>query len=234
MPSFALASTWTDMWQTKNQQGQNNFDIGNHAGSAELFEDSNWKGAAYYKAKDYKNAYEQFQKDDSAIGLYNQANALTQSAEYDKAIESYKKAIEKRPDFEDAKDNLEIAKKLKEQKKQNQDNKNDGDDKNNQPKDEGSNNEKKDSDKPDKNGNKEKPSDNAGDKKPKDDMSDQANNGEPDDKDVQSEQEKAEQRQAQLDKKQTENMLARISDDPGGLLKQKFLRDYQRRTGGMQ
>ena len=115
-PSFAMAGTWADMWQTKDQQGQSNFDGENYSQAANTFEDSNWKGSAHYKAKDYKNAYEEFKKDDSATGLYNQGNALTQMGEYDQAIEVYKKAIEKRYDFEDAKDNMEIAEELKKTK----------------------------------------------------------------------------------------------------------------------
>lgn len=110
VPSICFASKWDDLWLTKDQQGMNYYNNGDAKKAAQTFENSNWKGASYYKAGDYQKAYQEFKKDSSAKGLYNQGNSLTQLGEYSKAIDAYKQAIEKRPDFEDAKNNLEIAK----------------------------------------------------------------------------------------------------------------------------
>ncbi|MBK2115389.1 tetratricopeptide repeat protein, partial [Francisella orientalis] len=116
LPCFCFSNKWNDLWQTRDQQGMNYYDSGNAKKAAEAFENSNWKGSSYYKAGDYQNAYQEFKKDDSAKGLYNQGNALTHMGEYKKAIDAYTKAIQKRPDFADAKNNLEVAKELDKQK----------------------------------------------------------------------------------------------------------------------
>lgn len=63
--------------------------------AAQVFENSNWKGGSYYKAGDYQKAYEEFKKDSSTKGLYNQGNSLTHLGEYAKAIDAYKQAIKK-------------------------------------------------------------------------------------------------------------------------------------------
>ena len=39
------------------------------------------------------------------------------------------------------------------------------------------------------------------------------------------------QRQKELDKKESDKLLSMIDDDPGGLLRHKFARDYQRMIG---
>ncbi|MFT5950974.1 MAG: Ca-activated chloride channel family protein, partial [Francisella sp.] len=120
LPCISQASSWSDAWQTKDQQGVSSFEAGDYKASAQAFKNYDWKGTAHYKAKEYDNAYDEFKKDSSATGLYNQGNALTQLGKYDDAIGAYNEAIEKRPDFEDAKSNLEIVKELEKQKDQNQ------------------------------------------------------------------------------------------------------------------
>ena len=79
-------------------------------------------GNAYYKAHNYEKAirmYENIHTKDvklKAYTLYNEGNAYTQLGEYEKAIEAYKNSL-KLKDDEDAKTNLEIAKKLLKKKK---------------------------------------------------------------------------------------------------------------------
>ncbi|MFC4892898.1 tetratricopeptide repeat protein, partial [Pseudofrancisella aestuarii] len=122
MPCLVLANTWNDLWQTRDQQGMSYFNSDEYKEAANSFENDQWKGAANYKAGNYQQAYNEFKKDDSPVGLYNQGNALTQMGNYSEAIEAYKEAVKQRPDFEDAKNNLEIAKELEKEKDQNQNN----------------------------------------------------------------------------------------------------------------
>lgn len=96
----------------------------NYYNNGDVKKAAQWKGGSYYKAGDYQKAYEEFKKDSSAKGLYNQGNSLTHLGEYTKAIDAYKQAVKKRPDFEDAKNNLEIAKELEKQQKQQQNSQN--------------------------------------------------------------------------------------------------------------
>ena len=279
LPCFGVASTWSDMWSTKNQQSQLDFDNGMSKEAANKFDNSKWKGAANYEAGDFKEAYNEFKKDSSATGLYNQGNALTHMGDYKGAIKAFEEAIEKCPDFGDAKANLEVAKELDKQKDQNKDDQNnddngsggDNDQGNQDKKDQKDNQDKKENDdksqSDDKKNSKDSQDNKQGDKnkyqpenKDKQDGKDQPDNkdkqdgkDQPDNKDNQGKKDDehgkgdpkdlkqgdtdkqgdspaqiGKARQKEIDDKQQNKMLAMIDDDPGGLLRNKFKRDYQK------
>ena len=122
-PSF-LQKTWQGLWQTQDQQAQQQYDQENYQSAAQQFENSQWQGSAHYKAGNYQEALDAFtqgEQSETADSLYNQGNALARMQKYEEAIEAYEQALKKNPDLQDAKDNIE---KLKEQQKQEQ-NKND-------------------------------------------------------------------------------------------------------------
>ena len=104
--------------QSKDQQGQNAFQSQQYEKASKVFQDSNWKGSAAYRNGDFETALREFQKDDSATGLYNQGNALAQLGELDKAIESYTKALEQDPSLTDAAANKKAVGNLKKQQQQ--------------------------------------------------------------------------------------------------------------------
>lgn len=122
LPQKAHAGWWQDLWQTKDQQAQQQFAEQNYSDAATTFKDPQWKGSSLYKSGDYEGALAEFQKSDSADSKFNQGNAHTRLGQLDDAIEAYKKALELDPDMEDAKKNLEVAEKLKEQQQQQQQN----------------------------------------------------------------------------------------------------------------
>lgn len=122
----ASASAWTDLWKTKDQQAKALFDQENYAEAAETFKNNNWKGSAYYKAKEFDKALEAFSKDQSAGGFYNQGNTLAQLQKIDEAIAAYEKALELNPDYEDAKINKKTLEDLKKQQEQQQQQQGDG------------------------------------------------------------------------------------------------------------
>ncbi len=62
LPCISQASIWSDAWQTKDQQGASSFEAGDYKASAQSFENTDWKGSAYYKAKEYDKAYDEFKK----------------------------------------------------------------------------------------------------------------------------------------------------------------------------
>jgi len=120
-PSF-LQKTWQDLWQTKNQRAQQQYNQKNYQDAAQLFEDSQWQGSAHYKAGNYQQALDTFtqgKQADSANSLYNQGNALAQMQKYDQAIDAYEQALKKNPDLQDAKDNLEKLKQQKQEQEKN-------------------------------------------------------------------------------------------------------------------
>ncbi|AEE23614.1 Tetratricopeptide TPR_1 repeat-containing protein [Glaciecola sp. 4H-3-7+YE-5] len=116
----ASANWWDDMWQTKNQQGQQAFQAENYNAAAEHFEDPMWRGAAAYKAQDYDAALAAFQQAKGAQARYNEGNTLAQLGKLDEAIEAYDKALEIDPAHEDAKANKALLEQQKEQQDQQQ------------------------------------------------------------------------------------------------------------------
>ncbi|MCL1115102.1 VWA domain-containing protein [Shewanella basaltis] len=114
----AQASIWQDLWQTQDQQAQSAFKQGEYAQAANTFENQQWQASAHYKAGDYQQALNGFEQDNSATGLYNQGNALMQLNDYQEAIKRYQQAIELQSPFNEAQENLALAKQLLEQQQQ--------------------------------------------------------------------------------------------------------------------
>ena len=113
---------WQNLWQTNDQQAQEQYNQEHYQDAAKQFENSQWQGSSYYKAGNYQEALDAFKKGkkaNSANSLYNQGNALAQMKEYDQAIESYEKALDKNPELQDAKDNIEKIKQLQKEQEKN-------------------------------------------------------------------------------------------------------------------
>ncbi|MFB2686284.1 VWA domain-containing protein [Shewanella mangrovisoli] len=124
VPQNAHASAWDSLWHTQEQQAMQAYQAEDYANAAQKFETPQWQGAAQYKAGEYEQALKSFEQDSSANGLYNQGNALMQLGKPDKAKERYQAALDKQPEFPQAKANLELAEKLlnQQQSQQNADN----------------------------------------------------------------------------------------------------------------
>jgi len=118
-PQQVDALEWNDLWQTADQQGQALIDD-DPAAAAEKFNDPQWRASAHYRAGNYAAAAEDFALSDTATGDYNRGNALAQSGELDAAIDAYKSALSKQPDFPQAQKNLDLLEQLKEQQEQQQ------------------------------------------------------------------------------------------------------------------
>ncbi|BDA60060.1 vWA domain-containing protein [Shewanella xiamenensis] len=126
LPQKAHANVWDSLWHTQEQQAMHAYQAEDYANAAQKFETPQWQGAAQYKAGNFEQALKTFEQDNSANGLYNQGNALMQMGKPDKAKERYQAALDKQPDFPQAKANLELAEKLldQQQSQQNADNQN--------------------------------------------------------------------------------------------------------------
>ncbi|MDO6613709.1 VWA domain-containing protein [Shewanella sp. 1_MG-2023] len=121
-PSPVMANTWDDLWQTQDQQASDTFNQAqsaeDYASAAEQFSQPLWQASAQYKAGDYENALAGFEQDNSAQGLYNQANSLMQLNKLDDAIARYQDALKQQADFPQAQKNLELAENMKQQQEQ--------------------------------------------------------------------------------------------------------------------
>ena len=97
-------------WFTPDQQGQRYFRKGQYVQAAEAFHDPMWQGTAWYRAGEFKQAAQSFARRDSAEAHYNRGNALLMHGDYDGAIASYEKALEKRREWNEAIENQNLAK----------------------------------------------------------------------------------------------------------------------------
>ena len=80
-----------------------------YAKAADVFEDPMQRGAALYRAGKFKDAAASFGQDDSAAAFYNRANALVMLGNYEEAMAGYHKALDLKPGWKEASDNLELA-----------------------------------------------------------------------------------------------------------------------------
>ena len=184
--------TWQDLWKTKDQQAQKQFNNEAYQQAAGNFENKLWQGSAHYRAGDYEQALQAFQQQETPEALYNQGNALAKLARYDEAIEAYSQVLEKNPQHSDAQANktyLEEMKKQQEQQKQDNNQEQSDDENNDQQKQENKDQENTDQNK----------------KQQKSDDQSQQNPSEQDEtENEESEQEKSQQEKEQEQKEQEE------------------------------
>ncbi|MCF7969963.1 MAG: VWA domain-containing protein [Methylococcaceae bacterium] len=250
-PEESYALEWQDLWQTKEQQAQQNYLQGDYQKAAETFTDPAWQAAAQYKANKTLTEKEKLTPATTDTGLYNQGNVLAKSGQLEKAISAYEQALKLNPDNADAQYNKEVVEKALEEQKQQQQNqeKNQDQDKKqeqeNKDQSKSGDGEQKDqqSEKPDKDTEQQdaQDSDKQDNKDPKQqppqDSQDADKSDSPADKEQQkpnetpepaaeSKQESASEAQDSEQQQANEQWLKRIPDDPSGLLKRKFLYQY--------
>ena len=97
------------LWLSADQQGQRAYDQLAFGAAADLFEDPMWMGAAAYDTGRYIDAAAAFARIPTAIAFYNRGNAQMKSFDYGKAIKSYEIAVSQAPDWQQASDNLALA-----------------------------------------------------------------------------------------------------------------------------
>jgi Ca-activated chloride channel family protein len=242
-PLPAQASLWDDLWLNKDQQAKKALEAGAPADAAVLFDDTEWRGVARYRAGDYAGSAREFAASGDVRSLYNLGNAMAQQGEFESAIDTYEQVLEMAPDHEDARYNLELVKQLQEQQEQEQQQAGDDQQSTQNPGGEG---EQSDSaGEQDQQGSQTSPDsqqaqDNQGSPR-EEEMSEEdlealqqelqraAEEAEEGEEPQQlSEAQLAEMRQQQEAEQAMEQWLRRIPDDPGGLLRRKFRYQYQR------
>jgi len=231
----AYAFTWKDLWVKREQQASKLLKSGHPQQAADLFKTPAWQGTARYRAGQYKQAHKAFSKEDTADGHYNRGNALAHDGQLQEAIEAYDIALKHDAKHEDAKYNRNLLQELQKQQ-QSQSNKNnqhqDEQDQQTQGQKQQQQDKSQQSQQHTKQDQKEQQ---ANDTSKKDNTSSQENqkNSREDAQEFQKAKNKSQTQSqtsaSQTKDQETEQWLRQIPDDPGGLLKQKFLRDYQKR-----
>ncbi|MFK8028702.1 MAG: VWA domain-containing protein [Gammaproteobacteria bacterium] len=230
MPPPAEAGIWSDAWKRRDQQGQAAFEKGEYELASELYQEQQWKAAALYRAGKFADSAAMLEGIDSPEANYNRGNALAKAEEIDGAIKAYERTLVQQPEHEDAEFNLALLKqKQQEQQSEEQQNQEEGDQEQSdqeQPGEDGDSQEKSDSDEQS--------------EQSEQDESEESEEQESEEQESQSEDEReAEQQrmQAELAEQMTEEeqqqaveqWLQRVPDDPGGLLRRKFKRQYRER-----
>jgi Ca-activated chloride channel homolog len=235
------AFSWQDLWSTKNQQAQTLMQQGKFKQAKEAFQQQDWKAAAAYRAGAYEEAASLYGVQRSEPGYYNQGNALAHIKKYKEAIQAYDKALKINPNNQDAVYNKKVVQALLNQDKQQQD-KQDQDkqeqDKQEQDKQEQDKQEqdKQDQDKQDqdKQDQDKQDQDKQEQDKQEKDKQEQDKSSNPEQKDK-NKQQAEESKQTKAEREQDyakEQWLKLVPDDPGGLMREKFLRDHLRRQRG--
>jgi len=237
-PQESYALEWDDLWQTKNQQAQQNYNKQNYEAAAKQFTDPAWQAAAQYKSAQPSDI--EMLPADSDTAFYNQGNVQAKSGQLKEAIESYKQALALNPKNEDAKYNQEVVEKaLKQQEQEQQENKEQkpSDDKKegDEQKDEGKESQEGDSGQQDQEKQREKQDSAEEGKEKGQEQSEQPNEEkqaeEQDPQEQQADEQPAQEQSQSMpepseQEQANEQWLNRIPDDPYGLLKRKFLYQY--------
>lgn len=116
-PRPVMALEWDTLWQRPDQQAPELIQE-NPEAAAQRLESPEWRGAALYRARQYEEAAEAFSRADSPLADYNRGNALARAGKLQEAINAYDEALAARPEMEDARFNRELVQDLLEQQEQ--------------------------------------------------------------------------------------------------------------------
>jgi Ca-activated chloride channel family protein len=119
-PGRSEASTWNDLWQRPDQQGQAALAAGDAASAASLFEDPAWQAAATYQSGTYDQAATKYASLGGTENRYNLGNALAKGGKLEDAVKQYDEVLKQEPQHVDAKFNRDLVQRLLDQQHQQQ------------------------------------------------------------------------------------------------------------------
>lgn len=258
----AYSFTWQDLWHTPNQQGQALLNQGQFQKAALRFEREDWRAVAAFRAGHYEEAARLFELQGDEDGFYNQGNALAHMGLYEQALQAYDKTLAINPEHEDARFNRKLVEELLKKDKEKQEqhnqeqNKQDKQDKQNSntnAKSQSSTSDKKDKQSSESQKTQDASKDSSSSAKEAESHEDKAQKEQKNsaEQDVSSQDKNKQQNKApkpnqdqaseaasgmsneeQESQQANQQWLRLIPDDPGGLLREKFLRDHLKRQRG--
>lgn len=242
LPSPVQALDWQQLWQRPDQQGAASFSRGDFQSASEQFADRRWRASALYREGRYAEAAKLFEAPETADDYYNLGNALAQSGRLPEALQAYAEALKRKPQDQDALANKELVEELLKQQQQAEpgeaskeqgDASTAGDQQDQQQQEEGEPSQGEQRQSADHSGEQQAQQKQQAEQQPaaeaaqasaaaQEEAADQkpqaASPAEPLEEPAQTEEQRASQQ-----------WLQRIPDDPGGLLRRKFLYQYRQR-----
>lgn len=94
---------------TPDQRAYRDYAQGDYALAAENFADPMWRGVSLFKSGDFKQSAGVFAGYEKADFAFNRGNSLLMQGQYTEAADEYSRALELRPEWDDAITNREIA-----------------------------------------------------------------------------------------------------------------------------
>ena len=107
---FLYEGSWNRLLVTPDQLGYKHYQKKEYLKAAEVFENSSFKAASFFRAGEFKKAKAVYQNSTTKVDTYNLGNAFVMLGEYDNAIKSYERALKIDPHFKEAQENLAVAK----------------------------------------------------------------------------------------------------------------------------
>jgi Ca-activated chloride channel family protein len=243
----AHAFEWQDLWQRPDQRGAAALEAEQPERAAELFDNPVWRGTAQYRAGRFEDSAASLSNVDSALGHYNRGNALAKAGQLPAAIAAYDRALELDPNHEDARFNRDLLQQYLEDHPEQQQNQSDGQqsqqgDSNGDQSQSGEQQEGSDASEE---GDSEQGDQSESSQSQSADGQDQPDDaeGEPDGEESEEQNANAGEQAAEesvadasgtedveqwASEQAAEQWLRRVPQDPGGLLRRKFLYQYQR------
>ncbi|MBI2993265.1 MAG: VWA domain-containing protein [Gammaproteobacteria bacterium] len=105
LPRPASALDWDSLWLRADQMGKRALEAGDPGRAARLFRDPDWKGTAHYRAGEFDAAASALDGASQPDSLYNRGNALARLGRYSGAIAAYDEVLRRIPEHADAKYN---------------------------------------------------------------------------------------------------------------------------------
>ena len=124
LPRPANAIEWRDLYQTRQQQAEQDYRQGDFSSAQQKFTDPLWQGNAAYRSGNFQEAEQAYRQatavSPSADAFYNLGNSLAQQQRYEDAITAYQQALQLDENFDAAKQNADLVQQLLNQQKQQQ------------------------------------------------------------------------------------------------------------------
>jgi Ca-activated chloride channel family protein len=232
LPPDAQALDWQTLWRNNDQRASQLFERGEHAAAAELFDNPEWQASSKYRAGDYAAALEAWQQLDGEDATYNRANTLARLERYEDALATYQRLLAQNPAHLDARFNKEALEEWLKNQQQQQ-----GEQAKEQQQSEAGEGQAGDSQQANEKEQNQADSGDPGQQQAPqpEQQTPQQQSQQPGQPGEQEQQMTEDEALAELDQKMTqqaaEQWLRKIPDDPGGLLRRKFIYQYRQRGG---